>query len=69
MHGLFSAVIWLDNRSRVYRTIQSLGRLGIIDKLLNTAEGDIRVKFNYDEEKNRQTYYDLPAYVSCFDMT
>ncbi|KKL53504.1 hypothetical protein LCGC14_2274760, partial [marine sediment metagenome] len=69
MHGFYSAVIWMDGESPVYKKILSLGKLGIIDKLLKTAEGDIRVKFNNYVEKDRQAYYDLPAYISCFDMT
>lgn len=69
IHGEYSAVIWLDGNSPLHKKIRELGRLGIIDRLLKTAEGDIRVKFNGDEEKNRQAYYDLPAYISCFDMT
>jgi hypothetical protein len=69
MNGFYSAVIWMDADCPVYKTILSLGKLGIIDKLLKTAEGDIRVKFNNYEEKDRQAYYDLPAYISCFDMT
>jgi hypothetical protein len=69
MHDMYNAVIWLDGKSSLYETIRETGRLGIIDKVLKTADADIRVKFNADEIKNRQAYYDLPAYISCFDMT
>ncbi len=69
MHGMFSAVIWLDGRSPVYNTILSLGRLGIINKVLKTADGDIRVKFNNFRDKDKDAYYDRPSYISCFDMT
>jgi len=69
IHGYYSVVIWLDEKSPVRKAILELGDLGIINKLLKTAAGDIRVKFNNTGEKDRKAYYDLPAYISCFDMT
>jgi hypothetical protein len=69
MHGYRAAVIWLDTSSVLVDKIRSLGRLGIISKLLKPAEGDIRVKFNNYNEEDKQVYYKNPAYISCFDMT
>ncbi len=69
MHGYHAAVIWLDERSPVLKSILSLGRLGLIDKVLKTAVADIRVKFNNFSEKDKKPYFERPAYISCFDMT
>ena len=69
MHGYNAAVIWLDATCPLVEKISSLGRLGIISKLLKPAEGDIRVKFNNYKQADKQVYYDSPAYISCFDMT
>jgi hypothetical protein len=68
-HGLYLAMIWLDSRSPVFQTIHRIGRLGILDKVINPAIGDIRIKFNHCTEEEKQYYYDHPAYISCFDMT
>jgi len=69
MHGYFNVVIWLDPKSPVVNKVRSIGRLGIISKLLKPAEGDIRVKFNNYTEEDKKLYYENPAYISCFDMT
>jgi hypothetical protein len=68
-HGLFLAIIWLDSKSHLYTTIRHLGQLGIIDKFIKSAVGDIRVKFINWKEEDKQYYYRHPAYISCFDMT
>lgn len=68
-HGYFAAVLWLDTKSDLPEKIRSIGKLGIISKLLKPAEGDIRVKFNNYSEADKQVYHDKPAYISCFDMT
>jgi hypothetical protein len=68
-HGLYLAMIWLDSRSPVCHTIHKIGRLGILNRLINPAIGDIRIKFNHISREDKQYYYDHPAYISCFDMT
>ena len=68
-HDLYLAMIWLDARSPVFNTIHDIGRLGVLDSLINPAIGDIRIKFNHCTEEHRRYYYDRPAYISCFDMT
>jgi hypothetical protein len=68
-HNLYLAIIWLDAKCPLYNTIRNLGNLGIIDKFIKPAEGDIRVKFIHWKEEDKQYYYEQPAYISCFDMT
>jgi hypothetical protein len=69
MYGLHSVVIWLDERSPLLKTLQSLGRLGIIGKFFKPAYVDIRVKFNNYRKEDRKIYFEQPAYLSCFDMS
>jgi hypothetical protein len=69
LHHVNALVIWLDKRSELVEKIRSLGRLGIIEKLLKPAEVDIRVKFNHFKQEDIREYYNRPAYLSCFDMT
>ena len=68
-HDLYLAIIWLDSKSHLYTTIRHLGQLGIIDKFLKPAVGDIRVKFIQWKEEDKRYYYEHPSYISCFDMT
>jgi len=68
-HDLYLAIIWLDSKSPLYKTIRQLGQLGIIDKFIKPAVGDIRVKFIHWKEEDKRYYYEQPAYISCFDMT
>jgi len=68
-HNLFLAIIWLDSKSPLYTTVRHFGQLGIIDKFIKPAVGDIRVKFINWKEEDKQYYYKHPAYISCFDMT
>jgi hypothetical protein len=68
-HALHLAIIWLDSKSPVYSTIRHLGQLGIIDKFIKPAIGDIRVKFIHWKEEDKRYFYEQPAYISCFDMT
>ena len=68
-HDLYLAIIWLDSKSPLYTTIRHLGQLGIIDKFLKPAIGDIRVKFTRWKEEDKRYYYEHPSYISCFDMT
>lgn len=69
IHGYHNALIWLDESSPVLKALQSLGKPGIISKLLKPAVGDIRVKFNNYPDEDKKVYFDRPAYISCFDMT
>lgn len=69
MHGLHTAVIWLDESSPLHTTIRTGGKLGIIDRLLQQAVVDIRVKFNHFRKEEKKAYFNRPAYVSCFDLT
>ena len=41
-HGLYLAMIWLDSRSPVYSTSRKLRNLGILDRLIHPAIGDIQ---------------------------
>jgi hypothetical protein len=68
-HDLYLAIIWLDSKSPIYATIRHLKQLGIIDRFIKPAVGDIRVKFIHWKEEDKQYYYEHPAYISCFDMT
>ena len=68
-HDLYLAIIWLDSESPLYTSIRHLGKLGIIDKFIKPAVGDIRVKFINWKEEDKRYYYEQPAYISCFDMT
>ena len=68
-HNLYLAIIWLDSKCPLYKTIRQLGQLGIIDKFIKPAVGDIRVKFIHWKEEDKRYYYEQPAYISCFDMT
>ena len=69
MHDLHSVLIWLDERSPILQTLQSLGNLGIIGKFFRPAFVDIRVKFNNCRKEDKKIYTDRPSYISCFDMT
>jgi hypothetical protein len=69
LYGLHSVVIWLDERSPLLKTLQSLGKLGIIGKFFKPAYVDIRVKFNNYRQEDRVFYYERPVYISCFDLS
>ncbi len=69
LHNLYLAIIWLDEKSPLFTTIHQLGKLGIINRFIKPAQGDIRVKFINWGEQDKNYYHEQPAYISCFDMT
>lgn len=69
IHGYNSLLIWLDERCPLQKTIDSLGKMGIIGKFFKPALVDIRVKFNQCSDEDKEIYSRRPAYISCFDLT
>lgn len=67
-YNVTSAVMWLDNSSRIYKTIKSLD-LGLLNKINKEVKADVIARFINFEEEEVDNFKNHPVYVSAFDLT
>ncbi len=67
--GFHTGLMWLDDRSELYDTMRTSGRLGALNRMLNAKPGLVYVKFVNLTAEEQEKFYDAPAYVSGFDFS
>jgi hypothetical protein len=65
--GLLMA--WPDSEGKLIHTMNSSIKQGIIGKLNNRVEVDIKVKFNAYTDEEKKVFYKNPSFISSFDLT
>jgi len=63
------AMSWFDSRSRIYKEVKKVVRMGFLTRILGTLPGIIRIKFFNQTEKEKQEFLEKPVYVSGYDMS
>jgi hypothetical protein len=67
--GFHTGLLWLDDRSRLFDKIRTGVKMGAINRMLNAKPGLVYARFINLTEKERDCFYDAPAYISGFDFS
>lgn len=67
--GFFTGLTWLDDRSELYDKLRSGVKMGALNRMLNAKPGLVYVRFLNLTDKEKEYFYDAPAYISGFDFS
>jgi len=67
--GYFTGLTWLDDRSDLYDILRSGLRMGTLNRILNAKPGLVYARFLNLTDREKEYFYDAPAYVSGFDFS
>jgi hypothetical protein len=67
--GFNTGLTWLDDRSLLYDKIRTGVKMGALNRMLNAKPGLVYARFINLEEKEKDCFYDAPAYISGFDFS
>ena len=67
--GYYTGLTWLDDRSRLYDELRTGVNMGALNRMLNAKPGLIYVQFINFDEKEKELFYEAPAYISGFDFS
>jgi hypothetical protein len=67
--GFHTGLTWLDDRSELYDKIRTGVRMGSLNRMLNAKPGLVYTKFINLSQKEKDLFYDAPAYISGFDFS
>jgi hypothetical protein len=64
-----TGLTWLDDRSELYDKIRTGVKMGALNRMLNAKPGLVYTRFINLTEKEKDCFYDAPAYISGFDFS
>jgi hypothetical protein len=67
--GYFTGLTWLDDRSELFDKLRSGVKMGALNRMLNAKPGLVYTRFLNFTEKEKEFFYDAPAYISGFDFS
>jgi len=67
--GYFTGLTWLDDRSVLYDKIRTSVNMGALNRMLNAKPGLVYIRFVNLDEKEKEYFYEAPAYISGFDFS
>lgn len=67
--GIHTALTWVDDRSDLYDTYRTDINMGALNRMLNVNPGLVYVNFLNLNDKEKEFFYDNPAFISGFDFT
>jgi hypothetical protein len=67
--GFHTGLTWLDDRSILFDKIRTDANMGVLNRMLNAKPGLVYARFINLEEKEKECFYDAPAYISGFDFS
>jgi hypothetical protein len=67
--GYHTGLTWLDDRSLLYDKIRTDVNMGALNRMLNAKPGLVYIRFINFEEKEKEPFYESPAYISGFDFS
>jgi hypothetical protein len=67
--GFNTGLTWLDDRSELFDKIRTGVKMGALNRMLNAKPGLVYTRFINIDEKERDCFYDAPAYISGFDFS
>jgi len=67
--GFHTGLTWLDDRSLLFDKIRTEVKMGAINRMLNAKPGLVYTRFINLTDKEKECFYDAPAYISGFDFS
>ena len=67
--GYNTGLTWLDDRSELYDKLRSGVKMGALNRMLNAKPGLVYTRFVNLTDKEKEYFYDAPAYISGFDFS
>jgi hypothetical protein len=67
--GYYTGLTWLDDRSRLYDKVRTGVNMGALNRMLNAKPGLVYIRFINFDEKEKESFYEAPAYISGFDFS
>jgi len=61
--------MWLDDRSWLYDRLRAGVKMGALNRILNAKPGLVYIRFINFNEKEKEPFYEAPAYISGFDFS
>jgi hypothetical protein len=67
--GYYTGLTWVDDRSQLYDKIRTDVNMGALNRMLNAKPGLVYIRFINFDEKDKECFYEAPAYISGFDFS
>ena len=67
--GFHTGLAWLDDHTLLYDKMRTVVKMGAINRMLNAKPGLVYSKFINFSEKEKEYFYNAPAYISGFDFS
>jgi len=67
--GYHTGLTWLDDRSLLYDKIRTVVKMGALNRMLNAKPGLVYTRFINISDKEKEAFYNAPAYISGFDFS
>jgi len=67
--GFNTALMWLDDRSELFEKLQYETDMGVFNRMLNAKPGLVYFRFINFDEKEKERFYDSPAYICGIDLS
>ncbi|MBP5473609.1 MAG: hypothetical protein J6X92_02475, partial [Bacteroidales bacterium] len=64
--GYYTGLIWVDDHGELYDVLRTKNSMGALNRMLNAKPGLVYAKFISFDDKEKERFYDVPAYVSSF---
>ncbi|MBP8960305.1 MAG: hypothetical protein KBG40_07770 [Bacteroidales bacterium] len=64
-----TGLTWLDDRSELYDKLRSEVKMGALNRMLNAKPVLVYIRFGNFQEKEKDPFYECPAYISGFDFS
>ena len=67
--GYNTGLTWLDDRCELFDSLRSGVKMGALNRMLNAKPGLVYARFINLTDKDKEYFYDAPAYISGFDFS
>jgi len=67
--GFNTGLTWLDDRGKLFDKIRGEVNMGPLNRMLNAKPGLVFARFINLTEKEKEAFYNAPAYISGFDFS
>ena len=67
--GFNTGLTWLDDRGGLFDKIRGEVNMGPLNRMLNAKPGQVFARFINLTEKEKEAFYNAPAYISGFDFS
>ncbi|MBO7523824.1 MAG: hypothetical protein J6T30_08240 [Bacteroidales bacterium] len=64
--GYYTGLIWADDHGELYDVLRTKNSMGALNRMLNAKPGLVYAKFVSFDNKEKERFYDVPAFISSF---